>query len=200
MSDKFAFVAAEKADPASPFPVTLMCRWLEISTSGFYEWLEALPSARARRRATVGSHVQAAFKAGRGTYGVRRVRLVEEDDAEPVRLDLGQVPQGAEQAHRRRGDCPVGQLTGVEAGELEAHRVAVEVEPVVQDRAFAAGHRAVLTGVLVLGDDGLARRVGHRPNCRTALRGVAPARSVRSVRRHPWWGGCLVSWRTSARP
>lgn len=83
MSDKFAFIGAEKADPNSPFPVVLMCKWLELSTSGFYEWLQAQPSARARRRATVSSHVQAAFDAGRGTYGVRRVHRVLARSGDP---------------------------------------------------------------------------------------------------------------------
>jgi len=72
----FALIGAEKADPASPYPVTLMCGALEVSTSGFYEWRAALPSARSLRRATVARHVLLAFEAGRGTYGVRRVRQV----------------------------------------------------------------------------------------------------------------------------
>lgn len=76
MSEKFALVAAEKADPGSPFPAVLMFRVLGVSSSGFYEWSLAQPSARGRRRALVAAHVQAAFTAGRGTYGVRRVHQV----------------------------------------------------------------------------------------------------------------------------
>jgi putative transposase len=83
VSDKFALIGAEKADPASPFAVTLMCRVLEVSSSGFYEWCAALPSARARRRATIATHVQAAFQAGRGTYGVRRVQQVLTRSTDP---------------------------------------------------------------------------------------------------------------------
>jgi putative transposase len=76
VSAKFAFIAAEKADPTSPYPVTSMCRWLHVSTSGFYDYGNAVETDRARRRAKLISHVQAAFTLGRGTYGVRRVHGV----------------------------------------------------------------------------------------------------------------------------
>jgi putative transposase len=69
-------IAAEKADSTSPYRVTSMCRWLGVSTSGFYDWLHAEDSARSRRRAKITVHVQAAHAAGRGTYGVRRVHRV----------------------------------------------------------------------------------------------------------------------------
>lgn len=76
MSDKYALIAAEKADLANSCPAISMCAWLGVSASGFYEWASATPSARARRRALVTLHVRAAFTAGRGAYGVRRVHAV----------------------------------------------------------------------------------------------------------------------------
>lgn len=76
MSEKFALIAAERADPASVYPVARMCAWLGVSTSGYYAHTGAGPSARALRRATVVEHVRAAFDLGRGTYGVRRVHAV----------------------------------------------------------------------------------------------------------------------------
>lgn len=76
MSEKYTLIAAEKADPTSPYPVTSMCRWLRVSTSGFYDHLDAVESDRDRRRAKVTVHVRAAFTAGRGCYGVRRVHAV----------------------------------------------------------------------------------------------------------------------------
>jgi transposase InsO family protein len=75
VSEKFAFIAAEKATGVHP-PVIKMCRWLEVSTSGFYDYCNATESDRDRRRITIADHVQAAFKAGRGAYGVRRVHRV----------------------------------------------------------------------------------------------------------------------------
>jgi len=83
MSERFALIGAEEADPTSPYPVTLMCQLLEVSTSGFYDWCRRAISTRARRRATVNTHVQAAFDAGRGTYGVRRVQQVLARSTDP---------------------------------------------------------------------------------------------------------------------
>lgn len=77
------FIAAEKADPASLYPVIKMCRWLKVSTSGFYAHLDAIESDRDRRRAKIIGFVRAAFAAGRGTYGVRRVRYVLSRCADP---------------------------------------------------------------------------------------------------------------------
>ena len=83
MSERFAFIGAEEADPTSGYPVTMMCRLLAVSTSGFYHWCRAAISPRARRRATVSTHVQVAFDAGRGTYGVRRVHAVLARSTDP---------------------------------------------------------------------------------------------------------------------
>lgn len=87
MSAKYALIDAEKAnqetkiitsgdEPAAGLSVAKMCSWLAVSTSGFYEWLDREQSQRAARRELVGLHVQAAFDAGRGTYGVRRVHAI----------------------------------------------------------------------------------------------------------------------------
>jgi transposase InsO family protein len=76
MSEKFDLIAVEKADPTSPYPVVKMCGWLEVSTSGFYDYLNAVETDRARRRTKIISHVRAAHEAGRGAYGVRRVHAV----------------------------------------------------------------------------------------------------------------------------
>lgn len=83
MSDKFELIAAEKANPASPFKIRPMCIWLAVSTSGFYDWEAAPLSERARRRAKVAEYVRAAFELGRGTYGVRRVHHVVSNSDDP---------------------------------------------------------------------------------------------------------------------
>jgi putative transposase len=82
VSEKFAFIAAEKAT-GMHLPVIKMCRWLEVSTSGFYDHCAATETDRARRRAKIITHVQAAFDAGRGTYGVRRVHRILRRSADP---------------------------------------------------------------------------------------------------------------------
>jgi putative transposase len=43
VSEKFTFIEAEKAD----YPIVKMCAWLDVSTSGFYEWRGRPASATA---------------------------------------------------------------------------------------------------------------------------------------------------------
>ena len=76
MSEKYELIAAEKADSTSPYPVIKMCAWLQVSTSGFYDHENAVETDRARRRAKIITHLRAAYKAGRGAYGVRRLHAV----------------------------------------------------------------------------------------------------------------------------
>ena len=87
MSARYAFIDAEKADletkittgavEAVEVPsIAMMCSWLKVSRSGFYEWRDREVSARDARREVVAAHVQAAFDAGRGTYGARRVHAI----------------------------------------------------------------------------------------------------------------------------
>lgn len=69
MTDKYAFIVAEKAD----YPITSMCGWLGVSRAGYYEWRSRPASASARRRFMLATHVVEIFEASRGTYGARRV-------------------------------------------------------------------------------------------------------------------------------
>lgn len=83
MSDKYALIAAEQAMSGPAPSVSAMCAGLEVSRSGFYDWQRAVPSPRQLRRAKVTRHVHAAFEAGRGVYGVRRVHAVLTGSADP---------------------------------------------------------------------------------------------------------------------
>lgn len=93
MSEKYSFIAAEwdyyasqarAGAPVEQLPLSRMFTVLEVSSSGYYDWLRASPSPRALRRAKVDDHVHVAFEAGRGTYGSRRVHaiLTRSDDPE----------------------------------------------------------------------------------------------------------------------
>ena len=77
MSERFEFIDAEKATrtPSGErkYTVTLMCAWLEVSTSGFYEWSARPVSARATRRGHLTVLIKHIFADSDGTYGHRRV-------------------------------------------------------------------------------------------------------------------------------
>ncbi len=66
---KFAFVAAEKAN----FPVSILCRVLGVSRSGFYAWQGRPPSTRATEDEALASAIANAHRKSRGTYGSPRV-------------------------------------------------------------------------------------------------------------------------------
>ena len=69
---KFAAIADWAASDA--FPVAFMCRQLGVSRSGYYAWLQAVPSQRATDDAALATLIATLFRDGRGNPGVRRVR------------------------------------------------------------------------------------------------------------------------------
>jgi putative transposase len=56
------------------YPVKLMARVLGVSRSGFYAWLTRKPSLRSMNDEKVKPLIRIAHKAGRGTYGPRRIQ------------------------------------------------------------------------------------------------------------------------------
>lgn len=77
-----------------------MCEWLEVSTSGYYNWRGRPLSATAQRREHIKTLIVKVFKKSEERYGYRRVhaqllRQGEQASVELVRLlmrDLGLVP------------------------------------------------------------------------------------------------------------
>ena len=67
---KFAFIAAEKAT----YPVTVLCRMLEVSRAGFYAAQGRAPSARARADTKLGVEIAAIHAESRQCYGSPRVQ------------------------------------------------------------------------------------------------------------------------------
>lgn len=62
------------------YPVRMMCRVLGVSPSGYYDWLDRPPSARAMADAALLKRIKAHHEASRGTYGKPRIHedLIEE--------------------------------------------------------------------------------------------------------------------------
>jgi putative transposase len=76
---RFAFIAAEKAQHS----VTILCRCLRLTRSGFYGWARREPSARAQRDGQLRVKVRAFFAASGNRYGSPRIwkDLVEDGEA-----------------------------------------------------------------------------------------------------------------------
>jgi len=55
------------------YAITIMCRVLEVSVSGYYAWCKRQPSQHSREDAQIAQEIQAAFEANRKVYGSPRI-------------------------------------------------------------------------------------------------------------------------------
>jgi putative transposase len=65
---RFAFIESERS-----WPVSTMCRVLEVSPAGFYAWRRRTPSAHAKKDERLKVLIRASFDQSRKTYGSPRV-------------------------------------------------------------------------------------------------------------------------------
>jgi putative transposase len=70
---KYEYIDSCDNDPDNVYAVWRMCRWLVVSTSGFYHWRSRPESATAARRAVLAELIRGFFTASDGTYGYRRI-------------------------------------------------------------------------------------------------------------------------------
>ena len=72
----YRFIAVEKAKPQDKrrWSVAMMCRVLEVSRSGFYEWAGRGPSGRERSDELLAVEIEAIWETSARTYGAPRVR------------------------------------------------------------------------------------------------------------------------------
>ena len=73
MSEVYEFIDAEYATCEIAPAIVRMCAWLEVSRSGFYEWLCRPESATAERRGKLKLLIGGIFDDSDGTYGYRRI-------------------------------------------------------------------------------------------------------------------------------
>ena len=73
MSEKYEFVDTTLTEPSCAFRVTSMCRWLVVSTSGFYSWRARPESVTVRRRGVLKALMTEEFTRSDATYGYRRL-------------------------------------------------------------------------------------------------------------------------------
>jgi transposase InsO family protein len=70
---EYEFIDSQKAEPANLNSVVKMCRWLAVSTPGFYHWPTRPQSATSARRRALTARIQHYFEESEGTYGYRRI-------------------------------------------------------------------------------------------------------------------------------
>jgi putative transposase len=66
---KYQFIVEHRQE----YPITLMCRVLSVSVSGYYAWVKRSPSRHSREDAYLAEHVKTVFQANRRVYGSPRV-------------------------------------------------------------------------------------------------------------------------------
>lgn len=125
---KFAFVAKHR----TIWPVAWLCKALDVSTSGFHDWLNRKPARRTLENETVLGLIRRSFHDSDRTYGARRVW--KDVMAEGVSCGLHRVERlmhtNALKARPRRRKLPS------DTGLREVHAIA----PNILDRQFHATH------------------------------------------------------------
>jgi transposase InsO family protein len=67
---KYAFIARYQQE----YPVSLMCRVLEVSVSGYYAWKQRTPSQRQQEDERLSLRIQQVHQDSHQIYGSRRIR------------------------------------------------------------------------------------------------------------------------------
>lgn len=74
---KFAWIKEHR----DSFPVSVMCRVFDVSSSGFYKWLHAKPGLRAQRTEAIKADVRKVYEQSNSIYGSYKIaQQLESDD------------------------------------------------------------------------------------------------------------------------
>jgi putative transposase len=66
---KYEFIAEHRQE----YPISTMCRVLEVAVSGFYAWLHRMPSQRSQQNTGLGERITCLYYANRQVYGSPRI-------------------------------------------------------------------------------------------------------------------------------
>ena len=85
-----------------------MCETLQVSKSGYYDWVDRVPCAREKANEALALQIHSAFTASDETYGMLRVRAQLRDEG--IRAGRKRVARLMRQNHwrgvsRRRSYC-----------------------------------------------------------------------------------------------
>ena len=112
-----------------------MCRFLEVSRSGYYEWRNRPARAQAQAEQPLQAKVQHYFAQGRGTYGTRRIKyLLAQEGLQVSRRRIGRLlaQVGLRCKTRRRFKAPTaaGQAQTVAPNQLNRELTVKEPDTV----------------------------------------------------------------------
>ena len=93
---RYRFIAAEKAN----YPVALLCRVLQVASSGYYAWRHRQPSRRSQANAVLTEQIRAIHERSRGTYGAPRIHAELHADGPVSRKRVARVMRAAGLAGR----------------------------------------------------------------------------------------------------
>lgn len=128
------------------FRVGAMCDALEVSRSGYYEWLDRSPSAHQQKDQQLREQIEHYFEQGRGTYGTRRIqRLLAEDGQRVSRRRIGRLMGEAQLRCKTRKKFRPPNDSAPES-RVAANVLERRFEATAPDRAYVGDITYVPTG------------------------------------------------------
>ena len=79
------------------FPVERMCKVLKVSTSGYYKWLNKVPSKRELRTQMLLENIKTTYRANKGRYG--SPRIAKELNMQGIKVSAVLVAKLMQQQH-----------------------------------------------------------------------------------------------------
>lgn len=120
----YRFISAEKART----PVSMQCRLLGVSRSGYYDWSTRAPSDRALSDAWLQEKIKAIHAGNRGVYGARRVHA-------ELRLEHG-IHVGKKRVERLMRSAQISGLVRKKKGRTTIRVPGVRVADDLVQRQF----------------------------------------------------------------
>ena len=128
----YRFISAEKART----PVSMQCRLLGVSRSGYYDWSTRAPSDRALSDAWLLEKIKAIHAGNRGVYGARRVHA-------ELRLEHG-IRVGKKRVERLMRSAQISGLVKRKRGRTTIRVPGVRVADDLVQRQFRPAQPDVL--------------------------------------------------------
>jgi putative transposase len=123
-----------------------MCQLLEVSRSGYYEWLSRPPRAQAQVDQEVQDKIQRYFAQGRGTYGTRRIKpLLAQDGLQVSRRRIGRFLAQAGLRCKTRRKCKAPKTSGP-AQTVAPHQLHREFTVQTPDKVYVGDITSLPTG------------------------------------------------------